>query len=91
MDPHPLHFISYTTLGFRFLWKDDVRVVRHGLNFCVMNTTCKSHNLFNLLAKFCVRLPLFCKKKLLDFHELAFSMFFWCCFQLIVTANYYIF
>ena len=34
----------------------------HDLNFRVVKTTCNSHNFFNLLAKFRVRLPLYCRK-----------------------------
>ena len=36
MDPHPLHFISYTTWDFRPLLKDDFRVERPDLNFRVI-------------------------------------------------------
>ena len=62
MDPHPLHLISYTTWDFRSLSKDDFRVGRHDLNFRVVKTTCNSHSFFILVAKFWVRLPLYCRK-----------------------------
>ena len=57
-------FFSYTTWNFRSLSKNDFRVGRHDLNFRVVKTTCNSHCFFDLLANFRVRLPLYCRKKL---------------------------
>ena len=62
MDPHPLHFISYTTWNFGSLSKDNFRDGRHDLNFSLIKTTCNSHSFSNLTAKFWVGLPLCCRK-----------------------------
>ena len=83
MDPHPLHLISYTTWDFRSLSKDDFRVGRHDLNFRVVKTTCNSHSFFNLLAKFWVRLPLYCRK--IVGLSLDLVLLFWCSFGVVLN------
>ena len=83
MGPHPLHFISCTTWDFSFLSKGEFKVGRHNPNFRGMNTTFKSHIFFNLLAQFCIRLPLYSRINLVYLEIQSCSlMIFWCCFQL---------
>ena len=82
MDPHLLHLISYTTWDFKSLLKDDFRVGRHDLNFRVVKTTCNLHNFFNLLAKFWVRLLLYCRKIVGLSEDLV--LFFWCSFGVVL-------
>ena len=51
-----------TSWDFRLLSNNDFSVRRRELYFRVMETTGKSHRFFNLLAKFGVMLPLYCRK-----------------------------
>ena len=82
MDAHPLHLISYTTWNFRSLSKNGFRVRRHDLYFCVVKTTCISHSFFSFLAKFWVRLPLYCRKIIGLSIDLV--LLFWCSFGVVL-------
>ena len=82
-DPHPLHLISSTTWDNRSLSKDDFRVGRHDLKFRVVKISWISHSLFNLLAKFWVRLPHYCRK--IVGLSYALVLFFWCSFGVVLN------
>ena len=62
MDLQPIHFISdkkWISGLYRkmiLVWGGMILIFR------VTKTTCKSHSFFNLHAKFCVKLPLYCRK-----------------------------
>ena len=56
---------------------------RHDLNFRVVKTTCNSNSFFSLLAKFWVRLPLYCRK--INGLSICLVLLFWCSFGVVLN------